>query len=283
MSSRKLVIFSVFLSMAACKDPEGGVTLGSGAELDARFVSDVYTWQCEAKGYDNWEGIYALNVSLEYVPDGLVPRELGAIGGCTSGLTMFGMDEDSTGADIPDIDDEPRWQAGEESGELGWIETGFYYDEAYEDQHRCDEAEQQLISGTELTGAGALTGAITPDPGIMNDVTLTVEGKDAVDSETGFDFGDAIFIEWEAAEWDETWIQIRRERDGVAWETVTCNASGLTEFWMDEEKWDLLDENVPAEVNNVYVAFQNTAEQTMADGQRVIVATRAMHVAVVSD
>ena len=32
---------------------------------------------------------------------------------------------------------------------------------------------------------------------------------------------------WEAHDWDQVWIQVRREREGVAWESVTCNATGL--------------------------------------------------------
>jgi cold shock CspA family protein len=41
-----------------------------------------------------------------------------------------------------------------------------------------------------------------------------------------------------------------------------------------------MTENLGDVFNNVYVAFQNHGMQEMEDGQKVEVATRAMHVAV---
>jgi len=270
------------LAVVGC-NRTGGADFGAGPDKDARFVADMYTWQCEEGGTNFYEGVYAFNVSLEVAPDALVPRSLPAPGGCSADLSMFGLDPNSVGEDIPEITDEPRWETDADSGELEHLDVGYYYDEVFDNVHNCTTAQSLLAGGTHLLDAGAITSAVTPDPGDIEDVTLSVYGDDEGYTETGFTFGDEIDIDWDVEGWDETWIQIRRERELEAWETVTCNATGMDEFTLGSEVWDLMTEDLPVEVNNVYVAFQNTAVLTMEDGQKVEVATRAMHVAVVQD
>ncbi len=279
------LLFLSSLVVVGCKQ-SGGADFGDGPENDARFITDIYTWQCEEGGTNFYEGVFAFNVSLEVAPDALVPRALPAAGGCSAELSMFGADANSELANIPAIDDEPRWQTLEEdgeildSGELELVSEGWYYDEVFDNVHNCSTAEDLLSGGTYLDGAGSLTGALTPEPGAINDVTLT----SASDYEqTGFEFGEEIEIEWDAEGWDEAWIQIRRERNGEAWEYVTCNATGMDSFVLDEGVWSLMTENLGDVFNNVYVAFQNHSMQEMENGQKVEVATRAMHVAVAYD
>ena len=88
---------------------------------------------------------------------------------------------------------------------------------------------------------------------------------------------------WESHEWDEVWVQIRREREGEAWEAVNCNVTGQDSFTVDETIWSLMDENLQVDQNNVYVAFQRTGEELTADGQKVQTATRAMAMGVIQD
>lgn len=254
----------------------GGQGLGGGPEMDARFIADIYTWQCES-GEEQYEGVFAFDLSLEYAPDALAPRTLPGAGGCAYGLSMFGMDTNSVGVDIPDLADNPGWETITMTGELKREGEGFYYDDVFENEHTCHRAGELLEGGSELQDAGALSGVITPEPGDLADVTLT----GTMDQEAGFPWGEDIQIRWEASGWDQAWVQVRRERDGEAWETVTCNATGLDSFTIGDDVWGLLSEDLPVTTNNVYVGFQAKDEVPTGDGQRVEVYTRAMHVAVV--
>jgi hypothetical protein len=279
MSSRTGILFAA-LFLVGCKTT-GGADFGVGPENDARFIADVYTWQCQNDGgTDFYEGVFSFNVSLEVAPDALVPRSLPAPGGCSADLSMFGADPNSVLADIPALSDEPRWETDLDSGELENLAEGWYYDEVFDNVHNCQTADALISGGTRLVDAGSLTGAVTPDPGIINDVTL-VSTSDY--QETGFEFGEEIDIDWDAEGWDEAWIQIRRERNGEAWEYVTCNVTGLDGFTLGDDVWGLMTENLGDVFNNVYVAFQNHGMLETEDGQKVEVATRAMHVAVAFD
>lgn len=277
MSTRIIALLA--LSALACR-PQGGASFGEGPENDARFVADLYTWQCEAEGAENWEGVFGFNVSLEVAPDALVPRSLPAPGGCSAELSMFGADTNSDLQNIPEVVDEPRWETDNDSGELKNVFEGWYYDEVFENVHNCTTADDLLIGGTQLIGAGSLTGAVTPDPGTIHDVTM-ISTSDY--EEMGFQYGEEIDIDWDVEGWDESWIQVRREREGEAWESVTCNVTGLDSFHLGEDVWGMTTENLGSVINNVYVAFQNHHMVEMEDGQKVEVATRAMHVAVLPD
>jgi len=268
----------VFLTLAAMAcNRLGGADFGQGPENDARFVADVYTWQCQAEGQENWEGVFAFDVSLEVAPDALVPRSLPAAGGCSADLSMFGADPNSELLNIPEVTDEPRWETDTDSGELKNLSEGWYYDQVFEDVHNCTTADDLLTGGTRLLGAGSLTGAITPDPGDIWDVTM-LSTSDY--EETGFVFGEEIEVDWDVEGWDEAWIQVRREREGEAWEFATCNITGLDSFVIGDNVWGLMTPELTGVTNNVFVAFQNHRMTTMEDGQKVEVATRAMHVAV---
>ncbi len=279
MSSKPTLVLLSALAIAGCKQ-SGGADFGEGPENDARFIADVYTWQCEEGGTNYYEGVFAFNVSLEVAPDALVPRALPAAGGCSADLSMFGADTNSLLGNIPEIEDEPRWETKQDSGELENLTDGWYFDEVFDNVHNCQTTDDLLSGGTSLLGAGSLSGAVTPDPGTIHDVTLTSTSDYA---ETGFEFGEEIEIEWDAEGWDEAWIQIRRERNGEAWEYVTCNATGYEDFVLGDDVWSLMTEDLGEVFNNVYVAFQNHGMQEMEDGQKVEVATRAMHVAVAYD
>lgn len=275
---RSSILLAAF-AIVGCKN-SGGADFGQGPENDARFLADVFTWQCEEAGTNFYEGVFAFNVSLEVAPDALVPRSLPAPGGCSADLSMFGADPNGLLANIPEVSDEPRWVTELDSGELENLSEGWYYDEVFDNVHNCQTADALLSGGIHLEGAGSLTGAVTPDPGTIEDVTL-VSTTDY--EETGFVFGEEIEVSWEAAGWDEAWIQVRRERGGEAWEYVTCNVSGYDSFVLGDNVWGLMTENLGDVLNNVYVAFQNHGMQELEDGQKVEVATRAMHVAVAFD
>lgn len=253
---------------------------GGGEGTDGRLVSDVYTWECTDGGWD-FEGVFSFDVSLEYAPDAITSRQLPAEGGCTYGLTLFAEDAGEGAEDVPGLESDPVWTSGVDEGTLEWHSEGFYMDEAYrENEHSCQYASTVLGSeGIWLKESGSLNGVGTPIPGNLDEITLNGEAN----QDAGFSFGEEIDIQWSAEGWDETWIQIRRESSGVAKETITCNATGMESFLIDDSVWDYATEDLPGVTNNVFVAFQNTDEIVTDYRQKVEVATRAMHVGVIID
>lgn len=258
------------------------VALGAGAEPDARLVADVYTWACEQLDTGTgeirtWEGVFSYNVALEYAPDALVDRSLPA-SGCTETANIFATDAGSGGTDIPAAPS-PQWSNGDYGGVVQWQGPGFYYTSVFANQRSCQEAEDLLGSGTLLSDAGSLSGAITPAPGQGIDGELSGE----IDKTTGIAFGAEVTATWDPTGWGESWVQVRREKSGVAVETVTCATTGQSTFTVDDSVWSLMNPALEVDVTNLYVAVQNRDTQTMDDGQQVEVLTRSMHVAVVQD
>ena len=108
------------------------------------------------------------------------------------------------------------------------------------------------------------------------------EDIDDVDEDGNLSFGEPVELSWDAEGWEETWVQIRQERDGEPWGTVTC-AADEDGFYVDDEVWGLLNGDLPVEYINLFVGFQNSDVVEMEDGQKVEVVTRGMHVLVVQD
>ena len=52
---------------------------------------------------------------------------------------------------------------------------------------------------------------------------------------------------------------------------------------MEQDFWDLMDEDLSVEQNNIYVAFTMSNEDESEDGIKVEVVTRAMAVAIAQD
>lgn len=254
----------------------GSINLGKGPEADARLTADVYTWECgDHETETTYEGVFSFNIAMEYAPDGLQDRQLPA--GCVYNLSMFPEDAGASGTDIPGLRQEPAWTNGNESGVLQRKGAGFYYSAVQNNEHKCDRAEDLLANGVTLSEAAGFSGATAPVPGSVDDVFTTDANGDGL-----IDFGEEVELEWDVDGWDEVWIQIRQERDGEAWGTVTCNASGEDGFVVDDDVWGLLTE-LPVEYINLYVGFQNTDVQEMEDGQKIELVTRAMAVLVVQD
>jgi hypothetical protein len=267
----------VLLLSAAC-EPKS-IPLGGGAPPDARFIADVYTWECQDAegGGDLYEGVFAYDVSLEYSPDGLAERDLPA-SGCTRGLDIFPADAGSGGMDIPDVD-EPTWANEGMSGVLSRESDGFYHDDVFQNQSGCTPAEDLLGDGTTLAAAGVFNGASAPAPGTLADVSIDGD----LDEESGIPFGSQVTATWDASGWDNSWVQIRREKDGGLIESVTCNTDGSESFTVDDDVWSLLSEDLAVDVTNLYVAVQTEGESSTSDGQEILTYTRAMHVAVIQD
>jgi hypothetical protein len=271
-----LVRIAALVALAsACN--RGKTALGGGTAKDARLISSVYTWEC-VNNNDGalYQGAFSQDVRLEFAPDALRSFEMPAEGDCATGLDLIPTDAGDGGQALPELEDEPRWTTDIASGELSDLGAGFYYDSVLENVHSCQEVNQILDGGTTLSEAGLLDGVATPEPAAMPEVALSG------DYESGIPWGTELEATWDAEHaWDSVWVQVRRERDGEAWESVTCNATGLDAFTIGDAVWAEMTESLTVDANNLYVGFERTKTRETADGLKVDAITRAMAVTVV--
>lgn len=281
-----MVAVFALLVMLGCETSMVG--LGGGEDDDARFVADVYTWYCEAcvewtgegdeatcTEFDTHEGVYSYDLRFEYAPDALTRRRA-PDAGCSAGIDMFPRDAGSGGHAIPGVD-AIGWENGGESGSLPEISTGMYYDDVYDDVASCASAGDLLGEGTQLTDAGAFSGARAPKPGSLANVTIPGEDRTG-----GVEHGAEVTVTWDAEGWDESWIQLRRETfQGELQESVTCATGGEDSYAIGSDAWELFSSAVEPEVTNLYVVVQNRESVTTEDGQSLEAITRAVHAAVV--
>ena len=276
------LVASVMVASFGCNS--GKATLGGGPEKDARLIADVYTWECsssddDGKVTDVWQGVFGQQIYLQFAPDALEPLDLPSAGGCELGLDMFPSDAGAGGADLANLSGQIRWGTDSSAGEFDSVAEGCWEDDVLDNVHSCTPVSDILESGIALTNAGDLTGAVTPAPSEVPVVTFSHADGD----ENTIAWGEEITASWDEPDWDAVWVQIRREREGEAWESVTCNVSGDTSFTLDSSLWSLMDPDLNIETNNLYVAFQNSDQQVLDNGLKVETLTRAMAVAVVQD
>jgi len=277
-----LAVLALSIGCAAGKSDEtddvgSGGSIG-GSVVDARLIADVYTWNCyDPNTDDNYQGAFGQVTTLENAPDGITALDLPAPGNCEANLDMFPEGAGPNGVDIPGLSADPTWESDVDDGKLTKLGTGFYYDDVYPDVRTCYSTDEIMAGGVRLVDAGHLSGIGTPDPAAAP--AIDIEGVE--DSES-LQFGDEATLTWGSHLWDEVFVQVRRVKEGEAWETVTCNATGLDSFDLDNGVWDLMDESLDVQQNNLYVGFQ-TLDRDMVDGQEVQVATRAIAVSVVQE
>ncbi len=272
-----MLLPTALLVLFGCADKS--IALGVTPDPDARFIADLSTWECSASdtgggGERTWEGVRSYRLTLEIAPDTLVDRNLPS-GTCVKGLDLFPTD---AGAAAVDVDGAPAWSNGDLSGRLTASGTGFWQADAFANQDSCMTTDELLGDGTLLDGIYPFSGARTPAPGSFVDATIS-----SFDATRGLDFGASATATWDAEGWDASWVQVRREKDGMLLESVTCDTTGANAFTLDDDVWGQFNGAVEADVNNLYVGVQRSAVLDAADDQRVEVITRATHVAVLRD
>lgn len=272
-----VLIGALVLSATGCKGKSIG--LGRGDAPDARLYADVYTWACSHTDtggeLTQWEGVYGFDVTMEYAPDGLVDRSVPE-SGCSPSLDIFPVDAGANGHDLTTT---PSWSNGSEySGVTQNKGTGFYSAAVLSDQHSCVYPEQLMGDGTTISDADTFSGAQTP---ALGEVTSVTDGTDGTN--TGLVYGTPTDISWEASGWDESWVQIRREKAGALVEGLTCSTTGDSAFSIDDSVWSQLSDALEVDVTNVYVGFGRHDSTITSDGQEIQTWSREMHTAVVQD
>jgi hypothetical protein len=132
----------------------------------------------------------------------------------------------------------------------------------------CNGASE--VASVSVEGADLLEGAITPRPASDGSVEFGPEAAD------GIGFGEVVTVEFDASGWDESWVELRREKQGEVWESVTCNTTGLSSFTIDDTHWSRLSTDLTGTFEDVVVAFQLADEIDLDSGQRAEVLTRAL-------
>jgi hypothetical protein len=255
---------------------EAGPDSFSGSLVDARLIADVYTWSCvDANTGTTYQGAFGQEATLEYAPGGIQALQLPDPGECVAGLNMFPDNAGPDAIDIPGIASDPKWESDVQDGTLRKQASGYYFDEVYPDVRTCYSTDEVMAGGITLVDAGRLNGAATPLPNEAPTVDFSSSG-------TSIEFGDTVSMDWGSHLWDEVFVQVRREKEGDAWESVTCNATGLEGFTVDAEIWGLMDERIAVDQNNLYVGFQTLGRESVS-GNDVQVITRAIALAAVED
>jgi len=255
----------------------GELDLGKGAEADARLTADVFTWPCRGEDDQVEQGVYGFTIALEYAPDGLSPRDLPPAGSCQGDLSMFPLDAGVSGTAIPDAGTEIPWATSTRSGVLSELSPGFYYEDVLGNQFTCASPSDMVSSGISVPTAGSLGSISTPSAGDLLSVSL--EGE----SESGLVFGEEVSVEWDASDWEESWLQVRMEREGTAWGSVTCNTTGEEGFEIDERVWNELNADLNVDIINLYVGFQNNTQNSNEDELKLNSSSRVIYVDVIGD
>jgi hypothetical protein len=252
----------VLVGLAAC-----------GGSETARLTSTLYTGTCDWSGSE-WLGVERVGVELEYVPTGIVPRDLPEVGGCSIETRLFASESSiGEGSDIPKLAGSPEWTSSGQDGILRASGTGLWTDDV-SPPGGCLRVDEVAAQGVELVGAGVLDGVTTPAPGTPGLVYLDGVREDDWTSELAI--GQDVMVSWTAEGWSAGFVQVRQLNGGQVRQVLTCNTTGLQGFQLGASVWDQLDD-IGADALQVYVGFQ-TRESTSRGGEDIEVITRMVHV-----
>ncbi len=265
----KIIFASVLLG---CNTGKVVVEQGS-TDYDARFISQVKTWDCLEGGTDPILGTYGHEVSLFYAPSSL--NDLIPTDGCAAGVDPFPITAGSNGSSFDGLVGFPGWRNDDQTGTMeGGF--GYWYQDVLTDEHTCESPSQILDSNIGLINAQDFSGATMPVA--FSSPEVEFNGFDSV-----IDFGDEVDVSWTTHNWPRTWIHLRRTNDGQVVEMVTCAISDSTLFSLDGNVWDLMSEELNADTNQLYVGFENREIQETQSGRWIEVLNRSVAVAVVNN
>ena len=267
-----VVCFTCALVAVGCNT--GKVLLEQGAtDYDARFISQVKTWDCLGGGTDPFLGTYGHEVSLYYAPSSLndlIPSE-----GCVYGNDAFPTYAGANGSSFEGLVGFPGWNNADQSGTMeGGF--GYWHQDVLTDEHTCEDPSDILDSTISLNNAQEFSGASIPEAFVVPEVEF--DGFDSV-----IDFGDEVDVSWSSHNWPRTWIHLRRSNEDQLVEMVTCLITDSSSFSLDNAVWDLMSEELNADTNQLYVGFENREIQETQSGKYIEVINRSVAVAVVNN
>jgi hypothetical protein len=245
----------------------GPVDDGAGPDPDARLISKIETFGCRDGSY-HFLGVRNQAVSLEVAPDALEPLDLPAAGTCVTGLDLFPTDAGPGAGNPSELASEVVWIASQSSGTIKRRSEGFWASFGTESELTCIGSTQ--VGGVELEDAGAYAGVGTPFPPSDGNVLPDPNADD------GIEFGEEIVVDFEAPGWDQVWIQLRRERNTEAWETLTCNVTGDAMFTLGAEHWSEMNETLSVDTTDLLVVFEKSRSEALENGQTMQTVTRTV-------
>jgi hypothetical protein len=259
-----VVVSSLFAFLGCAPGPSEE---GSGPPPDARLISNIHTLGCRDGDY-HFLGVSSEEISFEVAPDALEPLHLPEPGTCATGLDLFPVDAGPGAGNPDDLSAEVAWTASSSGGTLKRRSTGFWASYDAGTQLTCIGATE--VGAVELVDAGDYSGINTPSPP-SNGAVVPSESAD-----DGIEFGEPIEVAFEAPNWDQVWVQLRRVRNTEAWETLTCNVTGDTSFALDTEHWAEMTESLSVDENELLVVFETSRTETLDDGQEMETVTRSV-------
>ncbi len=251
------------LALFACAP--GPADEGTGPGSDARLISGIHTFGCR-DGNVHFLGVSSEEISFEVAPDALEPLDIPEPGTCVTDLELFPKDAGPGAGDPEDLSAEVVWTAPRSSGTLKRRSEGFWASWDAGTQLTCIGATQ--IGAVELIDAGAYSGINTPSPPSDGSIQADMAADD------GIQFGESIELAFEATNWDSVWVQLRRERNTEAWETVTCNVTGESSFTLGAEHWAETTESLSVDENELLLVFETSRTETLDNGQDMETVTR---------
>jgi hypothetical protein len=260
-----IVVALSLLALLGCAiGPDGE---GAGPGPDARLISGIHSFGCSDGDYQ-FLGVRSEEISLEVAPDALEPLDLPEPGTCVAGLDLFPTDAGPGAGNPDDLDSEVVWMAPQSSGTITRRSPGFWSSSDAGTQLTCIGATD--VGGVELIDAGAYSGVGTPSPPSDGNVHADPAADD------GITFGEEIEVTFEAPRWNDVWVQLRRERQDEAWETVTCNVTGDDSFALGPDHWSEMTEDLSVDENELVVVFQASRTDVLEDGQTMETVTRTL-------
>jgi hypothetical protein len=242
-------------------------------DFDARFISQVYTWECQAPTNDEvsyFPGTFGHEMVLYYAPgnlDDLLPSE-----GCVYGLDMFPVSAGSNGSSLEGLVGYPAWSNDSSSGimEGGF---GYWFQDVFTDERTCTNPSDILNEPIALSNALGLSGATI-------ETAFDVPNVHFSSGVTTLGFGENALVEWDQNDWPRRWVHIRRLNDNQPIELLTCTVPSANSFLIDEDIWTFFDSSLPSDNLEILVGFEFREVQKLPSGEIVETLNRAVAVPV---
>lgn len=233
--------------------------------VDARLIVETFTWTCLVNRDEDqpFPGVPLQRVSLELAPGAITDLAIPAAGDCERNA-VTAPQITGEGRENGDLPASMAWGNSLVSGELSQEGAGFWKGE--KEILSCHPPETMAV--VSLSGADSLAGITSPAPSSW---WIHYEGG----PEDGLDHGEEIPLSWTGSGWDDAWVTIERIKREEVWESVTCGlGTDTNETVTDSRMWDLMDDSLVADANELYLTLAYSEVHELDDGTQLEVQTR---------